>query len=249
MRTVAIALLCASALAAAAADDMVTIPAGEFTMGRTKLTSDDKTTMRPQILLDDLPAHKVAISSFRLDKYEVTNRKYAEFVKAKAHRLPYHWVNGKYADGADEIPVYNVGWDDASAYCEWAGKRLPTEAQWERAARGGKEMMDYPWGDKAEAKLARFNVQTGPGPVGKFPANEFGLHDMAGNIAEWTSDWFDREYYQRNQSSDPKGPAAGEYKIIRGGAWSDQAKRITVFFRNWVRSNQRTPNIGFRCAQ
>jgi sulfatase modifying factor 1 len=249
MRKVAIALLCASAFAADAVDDMVTIPAGEFTMGRTKLTSDDKTTMRPQILLDDLPAHKVTISSFRLDKYEVTNRKYAEFVRATKHRLPYHWTNGKYADGSDEIPVYNVSWDDAKSYCEWAGRRLPTEAQWERAARGGKEMMDYPWGDKAETKQARFNVQSGPGPVGKSPANEFGLYDMAGNIAEWTADWFDREYYQRNESSDPKGPAAGEYKVIRGGAWSDPPKRITVFFRNWVRPNQRTPNIGIRCAQ
>src|SRR6266404_5632167 len=98
MRRVAIALLCASTLAAGTTDDMVTIPAGEFTMGRTKLTSDDKTTMRPQILLDDLPAHKVTISSFRLDKHEVTNSKYAEFVKAKNHRAPYHWVNGTYAD-------------------------------------------------------------------------------------------------------------------------------------------------------
>ena len=246
MRAAALVLVFVSALWSGG--DMVTIPAGSFIMGRTKMTSDDKTAMRPKILLDDTPAHPVSISSFQLDRYEVTNRKYGEFVKATRHPAPYHWTGGEYPKGTDEIPVYNVDWDDAQGYCHFAGARLPTEAEWEYAARGGKASMDYPNGDRIDAKAARFNVALGPVEVGKFPPNGFGLYDMAGNVAEWTHDWFDGAYYSRGENSDPQGPAGGEYKVIRGGAWSDSPKRVTVFFRNWVRPNQRTPNIGFRCA-
>lgn len=231
------------------AAEMAQIPAGEFMMGRTKLTSDDKTTMRPQILLDDRPAHKVFVSAFRMDRHEVTNAEYAAFLQATKRAAPYHWRDGKFAAGADKVPVYSVSWDEAKGYCEWSGKRLPTEAEWERAARGGLESQDYPNGEKITAKDALFNVQTGAGPVGKYAPNGFGLYDMAGNVSEWTADWFDREYYSRGENRDPKGPATGEYKVIRGGAWSDAGKRVTVFFRNWVRPNQRTPNIGFRCVQ
>jgi len=248
MRLLAGLLVCLSA-SALFPDEMVSIPPGEFTMGRTKLTSDDKTNMRPHVLLDDRPAHKVTISGFRLDKYEVTHGAYQVFVQSTNRQSPYHWVDGQYPKGAGDIAVYNVSWADANAYCIWAGKRLPTEAEWERAARGGKDAADFPWGDQSDSKQARFNVTSGPGPVGKFPPNGFGLFDMAGNVAEWTADWFEEEYYKQNQNIDPKGPAAGTYKVIRGGAWSDSARRLTVFFRNWVRPSQRTPNIGFRCAQ
>lgn len=240
--------ICFLCLAAVAYEDseMVSIPAGEFTMGRTKLTADDNTKMRPRVLLDDRPAHKVTISAFQIDRHEVTNAQYAIFVEKTGHPAPYHWANGH---PAADLPVYNVSWDDANSYCQWKGERLPTEAEWERAARGGKEQVDYPWGDQPDSKLARFNVATGPGPVGKYPPNGFGVYDMAGNVSEWTADWFDGSYYQSSPPVDPKGPATGEYKVIRGGAWSDSGKRITVFFRNWVRPNQKTPNIGFRCAQ
>ena len=222
----------------------ILIPAGEFTMGRTKPTPDDKTTMRPQVLLDDRPAHKVYLDAYSIDAHEVTNAEYAEFVKATGHRKPHHWSQP--AD--DKLPVFNVDWDDASAYCGWAGKRLPTEAEWERAARGGKEGMDYPWGDKIDAKKALYNAAA-PGPVGQFPPNDFGLYDMAGGVSEWCSDWFERTYYEKSEPRNPKGPTHGEYKIIRGGAWSDAPARVTVFFRNWVRPNQRTPNVGFRCVK
>jgi formylglycine-generating enzyme required for sulfatase activity len=226
--------------------DMVSIPAGEFNMGRTKLTSDDQTNMRPHVLLDDRPVHKVTISAFQIDRHEVTNAQYRIFVEANRHSAPYHWENGH---PAADLPVYNVTWDDADAYCHWKGERLPTEAEWERAARGGREALDYPWGDQPDPKRARFNVGTGPGPVAKFPPNDFGVYDMAGNVSEWTADWFDGAYYQNSPTVDPKGPPTGEYKVIRGGAWSDSGRRITVFFRNWVRPNQKTPNIGFRCAR
>ena len=242
-------LLSSVAYAASQLQDTVTIPAGEFTMGRTKLTPDDSTKMRPHVLLDDRPARKVRMGSFRIDKYEVTNEKYAAFVKATDHPAPYHWKGGVFPQGTGPIPVFNVTWTDAQAFCQWAGKRLPTEAEWERAARGGKEEMDYPDGDKIDAKQARFSSSSGPGAVGVYAPNGFGLYDLAGNVAEWTADWFNGEYYSKGQNVDPKGPAAGDYKVIRGGAWSDAPKRITVFFRNWVRPVQRTPNIGFRCAQ
>src|SRR5262249_59522352 len=228
---------------------MVTIPEGRFTMGRTKLTSDDKTNMRPHVLLDDRPARAVTVSSFKLDATEVTNQEYDRFVRATHHRKPYHWLDGKAPENTQMIPVYNVSWDDADSYCRWAGKRLPTEAEWERAARGGLDSVDFPNGDKIDVKQARFNLTNGPGPVASFLPNAFGLYDMAGNVSEWISDWFDGGYYKKGEDQDPKGPAAGEYKVIRGGAWSDSGPRVSVFFRNWVRPTQRTPNIGFRCAQ
>jgi sulfatase modifying factor 1 len=228
-------------------DGMVLIPAGEFTMGRTRLTPDDSTRMRPRVLLDDRPAHKVWLDTYYLDAHEVTNREYAKFVSATARRPPYHWRSGQYPRAEENLPVFNVSWDDANAYCRWAGKRLPTEAEWERAARGAREGLAYPWGDKMEKGKAQYNVETGPVAVGRFPASDFGLFDMAGNVSEWCSDWFDREYYQSSPARNPRGPESGMYKVIRGGAWSDEAARTTVFFRNWVRPTQTTPNIGIRC--
>jgi len=237
------------AVAHAAEPGMALIPYGTFQMGRSKLTSDDKTAMRPQVLLDDRPVHAVTLSAFLMDTHEVSQAQYAEFVKATKRAAPYHWTGGALPVGTGSLAAYNVNFDDAKGYCAWRGKRLPTEAEWERAARGGLEGADYPWGDKYDAKLARHNTETGPGEVGRYAPNAFGLFDMAGGMAEWTADWFDREYYKNSPAENPKGPAAGTYRIIRGGAWSDQNRRITLFFRNWVRPTQRQPNIGFRCAK
>lgn len=251
MRRLALAAL--ACVAALSAGEMVTIPAGEFTMGRTRLTSDDKTNMRPHVLLDDRPARRVFVSGFQLDAKEVTQTEYSRFLAAtKQVAAPYHWPRGpgaKLPAGEGQFPVYNVNWDEARAYCGWVGGRLPTEAEWERAARGGLEAMDYPTGDKLDAKLALFDVATGPGPTGAYPPNAFGLYDMAGGVSEWTADWFAGDYYGRGEDRDPKGPASGGYRVIRGGAWSDSGRRATVFFRNWVRPGQRTPNLGFRCAK
>jgi formylglycine-generating enzyme required for sulfatase activity len=242
-------LIAAAALSPGFAQDMAQIPAGEFTMGRTQLTPDDKTGMRPIVLLDDRPPHKLKMSAFEMDKTEVTHGAYAKFLEATGRREPYHWSKRP----AGDVPIYNVDWSDADAYCRWVGKRLPTEAEWERAARGGIEGASYPWGDaKPTDKLAHFNVQTGAGPAARYPPNAFGLYDMAGSVSEWTADWFDRDYYATSPASDPPGPPMGkygEYKVVRGGAWSDSASRITVFFRNWVRPNQKTPNLGFRCVR
>jgi sulfatase modifying factor 1 len=244
IRTLALAAIAAACLA-----QEVLIPAGTFTMGRTKATSDDKTKMRPRVLLDDRPPHPVTLSAFWMDTHEVTHAQYAEFVAAKNHRLPYHWLGGKIPDGLSNVAAYNVSWDDAKAYCEFRGARLPTEAEWERAARGDLDSQDYPWGDKFDAKMLRSGVETGPGEVGKYPPNGFGLYDMAGNVSEWTADYFDREYYSKSPAANPKGPDEGLYRVIRGGAWGDPPFRVTVFFRNWVRPHQRQPNIGFRCVR
>ncbi len=229
---------------------MVLIPAGEFTMGRTFTTSDDETGMRPLILRDDRPAHTVRLDAYWMDATEVTHAAYAEFVTTQSHRPPYHWLDGDLPERLERYPAYNVDWHDARAFCEWKDKRLPTEAEWERAARGNLEGARYPWGDeKPDRDKARFSTQAGPAPVAQHSPNGFGLYDMAGSVAEWCNDWFERTYYSNSPLENPSGPWEGMYRIVRGGAWSDGPNRITVFFRNWIRPNQRTPNLGFRCVQ
>lgn len=231
-------------------DGMVLIPEGEFTMGRTFTTRDDETQMRPLVLRDDRPPHKVRLDAFWMDAREVTQAAYREFVDATDRRPPYHWLDGAMPEGKGLQPAHNVDWEDAREFCEWKGKRLPSEAEWERAARGGLDGKRYPWGDESpDRAVARFSTAKGPGPVGRFPPNAFGLHDMAGNAAEWCHDWFERTYYERSSGKNPRGPDEGMYRIVRGGAWSDGPNRITVYFRNWVRPNQRTPNLGFRCVK
>ncbi|MEX2262770.1 MAG: formylglycine-generating enzyme family protein [Bryobacteraceae bacterium] len=227
---------------------MAVVPAGEFLMGRTRETPDDKTGMRPLILRDDRPPHRVHLNAFYMDTHEVSHEAYAKFVKATGHRTPYHWLKGQLPQGKEKLPVYNVDWHDAAAYCGWAGKRLPTEAEWEKAARGGMEGKDFPWGDNVATGDARFNTADGAAPIGQYKPNAYGLFDMAGNAAEWCADWFDRTYYENSPERNPPGPMEGKYKMVRGGAWADGPRRITVFFRNWIRPNQTTPNLGFRCV-
>ena len=236
--------------AARAPEGMVLIPEGEFTMGRTFATPDDETGMRPLILRDDRPPHQVRLDAFWMDATEVTHSAYAEFIASEGRRPPYHWLDGKMPQALAEHPAYNVDWHDARAFCEWKGKRLPSEAEWERAARGKLEGARYPWGDqKPDRNRVRFSTPEGPAPVAQHPPNDFGLYDMAGGVAEWCQDWFNRTYYSNSPAENPKGPAEGMYRIVRGGAWSDGPNRLTVFFRNWIRPNQRTPNLGFRCVQ
>jgi formylglycine-generating enzyme len=127
--------------------NMAEIPAGEFWMGRIRMYRPDENRYFLRLRIDDVPSHLVQIDRFFIDKYEVTHEDYAKFVEATKHRVPFHWKNGKVPEGHGQYPVYNVSWDDAADYCKWAGKRLPTEAEWEKAARGGLEKKVYPWGD------------------------------------------------------------------------------------------------------
>jgi sulfatase modifying factor 1 len=229
---------------------MVFIPGGEFVRGRTHALPDDGLKWFPELLKDDQPAKPITIDPFYLDVHEVTNSEYARFVTATKHRPPYNWPEGKVAPGNENFPVSAVSWDDAMAYAKWAGKRLPTEAEWERACRGLTDKQKYSWGDaKPTAKLAHFGSVDGPQDVGKCAANGFGLYDMAGNVWEWMADWYDQHYYDTAPDKNPTGPPTGMYRVLRGGSWADVAKYLTCSYRSWARPAERSPNIGFRCAK
>jgi formylglycine-generating enzyme required for sulfatase activity len=235
---------------AAAEPGMVFIPGGEYLRGRSHALPDDGLKWFPTVMKDDRPVKKIRLTPFYLDQYEVTNEQYAAFVKATSHRPPYHWPEGRVPDGKARFPVVNVSWDDAAAYAKWAGKRLPTEAEFEHACRGPAEGATYPWGEHKPTKEdARFNGIDGPQDVGKCRANYFGLYDIVGNAWEWTADWYEKDYYQRSPDADPKGPESGRYRVIRGGSWADVAKYLTCAYRSWARPAERSPNIGFRCAK
>jgi formylglycine-generating enzyme required for sulfatase activity len=172
-------------------------------------------------------------------------------LEATGRRQPFHWIGGKAAAGEEEHPVVNVNWDEAAAYCSSLGKRLPTEAEWERAARGLAEGAKFPWGDEEpkQGRQAHFNVLDGTRPVCQFSKNGFGLCDMAGNAWEWCFDRYERLYYEGAPAKNPRGPEEGMYRILRGGSWADQAKYLTCSYRSYARPRERSPNIGFRCAK
>ncbi len=229
---------------------MVFIPGGDYLRGRSHALPDDGLKWDPVLLQDERPVKRIKVAPFYLDAREVTNKQYAAFVQAKKHRAPYNWPKGAMPAGKESFPVAAVDWHDALAYCGWAGKRLPAEAEWERAARGVAEGQKYPWGEHQPTKKdACFDTLGGPCEVGNFPANYFGLFDMAGNVWEWTADWYSREYYQSAPASNPSGPEKGQYRVIRGGGWSDIAKYLTNSYRSWARPLERSPNIGIRCAK
>ncbi|UCF79419.1 MAG: formylglycine-generating enzyme family protein [Candidatus Eiseniibacteriota bacterium] len=225
---------------AGAASDCVVIPGGEFLMG-----SDGEG--------DHAPAHRVRIDSFCMDKYEVTNAQYAAFCQETGRKMPEFWGMGRFRSGPDfpDHPVTGVSWRDAEAYAEWCGKRLPTEAEWEYAARGGLEGKAFPYGDTADSTLANY-TKSGEGgtvAVGSYPANGFGLHDMAGNVSEWVSDYYDGEYYGESPSDNPKGPEEGKFRVFRGGGWHSGPSCTRVFYRNALPTNWVDFNVGFRCAK
>ncbi|MCX5642282.1 MAG: SUMF1/EgtB/PvdO family nonheme iron enzyme [Candidatus Omnitrophica bacterium] len=218
---------------------MVLIPAGEFIMGSAQ---------GPDSFENECPRHKVFLSAYYIDKYAVTVGQYRKFCAETGREMPSEpsWV------WQDTHPVVNVFWDDATAYANHYGKRLPTEAEWEKAARAGSAT-SYCFGD-AESDLkdyawysANSNRQTHP--VGTRKPNAFGLYDMHGNALEWCSDWFDANYYSSSPASNPKGPDSGLNRVARGGCWFGSA---TDYCRSAVRSGyflvHVDSNIGFRCA-
>ncbi|MBI3208773.1 MAG: formylglycine-generating enzyme family protein [Candidatus Solibacter usitatus] len=238
-----------AAAAIAAEPGMVFIPGGEFQRGRTHKLPDDGLKWDPEVLLDDRPVRAIRVDAFYMDTYEVTNEQYAKFVAATKHRAPYNWPAGKVPEGKAKHPVAAVSWDDAMAYAKWAGKRLPTEAEWERACRGLTEGAKYSWGERRPTnKDARFTAN-GPADVGMCAANSFGLFDMSGNVWEWTLDYYSRDYYASAPQRNPKGPEKGMYRVLRGGSWADVEKFLTCAYRSWARPAERSPNIGFRCVK
>jgi formylglycine-generating enzyme required for sulfatase activity len=190
--------------------------------------------------MDDMPAHLVHLDAFSIDKYEITNSDYSRFTQATGYRKPYHWLKGIVPSGEEKFPVYNVSWDDATAYCTWAGKRLPTESEWEKAARGNTDRLRYPWGDQLApnaaggargaapsgarggggggTRMAHYGYPEGPIAVGSFPPNGYGIYDMVGNIAEWVQDWYAQNYYSVSPERNPQGPSKGLYRVVRGNA-------------------------------
>lgn len=229
---------------------MVLIPAGEFLRGRSHPLPDDDLKWFPTVMKDDRPVRRIFIDAFYLDKHEVTNEQYAAFVKATKQRPPHHWPKGQIPKRQEKFSVVNVSWAESTRYARWAGKRLPTEAEWERACRGLAEGKKYPWGDRAPTKDdARFNRVDGPDQVCRFKPNEFGLFDMAGSAWEWCSDWYEKDYYQSAPDRNPAGPPKGLYRVLRGGSWADVPKYLTCAYRSWARAAERSPNIGFRCAK
>ena len=221
---------------------MVLIPAGEFQMGSDFKEDDAK------------PIHTVYLDAFYMDVYEVTNNQYAKFMSDIGHKKPTYWDDPIFT--LNNRPVVGVSWWDAQAYCKWAGKRLPTEAEWEKAARGGLSMRNYPWEGSISHEYANYSG-TGPGdiwdditaPVGSFPSNGYGLYDMAGNVAEWCSDWYDNGYYAISPKRNPIGPALGTYRVVRGGGWADFGGVLCVSYRSFLNPDTMGSGTGFRCVE
>lgn len=208
--------------------------------------------------VDELPRHTVNLKGFYIDKYEVTNSQYKKFVDATGRRLPdnpqhtydpYIWKNGVYPPGMDDNPVSLVSYDDAVSYCKWAGKRLPTEAEWEKVCRG-EDGRKWPWGN--DFKVSNANIRElglkRTAPVGGFPSDvsPYGVYDMAGNVREWTDSW-----YQAYPGSTLKRDLFGEkFRVMRGGSWvhpSIPESRCAV--RGFVVPEIRHRSVGFRCAK
>jgi serine/threonine-protein kinase len=220
------------------------VPAGEFTMGTTTGNSDEK------------PVHKATLNAFWIDKTEVTNRMYALCVRAGTCIEPAGKSSAThssyYGDSDfDNYPVIFMVWNSAKAYCEWADRRLPTEAEWEKAARG-IDARTYPWGNDApNSNLLNYKYAIGDvTEVGKYPngASPYGALDMAGNAWEWVADWYSQIYYQDSPSSNPLGANSGQYKVLRGGTWYDSDTGVRSTDRGGTEPADAGYNVGFRCA-
>jgi iron(II)-dependent oxidoreductase len=233
---------------------MILIPAGTFTMGCVPGDAHCKE--------DERPPHPVMLGAFYMDATEVTVGEYGKCVDAGRCMRPNadggicNWGRRTERNGH---PVNCVDWNMAAAYCEWKGGRLPSEAEWEYAARGGHEGWTYPWGGEPAdcgraVMFCNRNKQAGgwersTAPVGSKEANGYGLYDMAGNVSEWCSDWFDEDYYSRSPSADPSGAPSGRYRVRRGGSWDDASSFLRISRRHWLPPDQWIPDVGFRCVR
>ncbi len=225
---------------------MVTVPAGAFRMGRDGA----------EALEDERPNHEVWLDAFAIDRYEVTTQAYATFLAQSQRSAPAFWDTVALVKYGDR-PVVGVSWHDADAFCQWADKRLPTEAEWEKAARGTDERR-YPWGnqdptpDRANFALgARFSYEQVLLPVGRFPAgaSPYGVQDLAGNVGEWVQDWYAGNYYETTPPNNPQGPEQGQFKVLRGGSWSDLPKYLLTYSRFRLQPETQNSFTGFRCAK
>jgi len=222
---------------------MALVPAGEFTMGSA--TGD----------ADEQPVHKVYVNAFFMDFHQLSVAQYARFLEDTHHDAPPEWSLMNRPQNQSR-PVANVDWAEADAYCKWAGKRLPTEAEWEKAARG-TDGRTYPWGNQPPTGLhansgkevwSNHAVLT---PVGMFEMGKspYGIYDMAGNVWEWVSDWYDPDYYKTSPPQNPTGPQTGDSKVIRGGSWGSGPEAMRAADREIHLPSFRGLGTGFRCAK
>ena len=244
-------------------DGMVLIPAGEFEMGSDKGAANER------------PVHTVYLDAFYMDTHEVTNIQYKAFIDAnpewQKENIPpaFHdgvylrlWDGNTYPEGKADHPVIYVSWYAAMAYAEWAGKRLPTEAEWEKAARGGLGRKTYPWGDTPDATRANYaRHYNAPIAVGQYPPNSYGLYDMAGNVSEWCLDEYDPDFYATSPRENPFSNGTIEAtlnnfrdmkktdRVLRGGCWSDNGLFLRVSYRDWGPQHYTSVFRGFRCVK
>lgn len=223
--------------------DMIIIPEGFFFMGSESGPDNER------------PRHRVWVDRFGIGKFPVTNREYRVFVEATRAPAPPLWSEAMFSD--PQLPVVGVSWDQAAAYCDWLRERtgrrfrLPSEAEWERAARGDREGALYPWGDQppCERPYAGYDRQTGgPERVGANPPNDFGLFDMSEGVHEWCSDYYDARYYYHSPERNPQGPPSGKRRASRGGSWRHRVKFSRSAARSSLPPNFQYADYGFRAA-
>ena len=233
---------------------MILIPTGTFEMGDSF----------GEGLPHEQPVHTVTVNAFYMDVTEVTNAVYQQFLDATGYKAPDYWDDPAF--NAPDQPVVGVAWLDAAAYAQWAGKRLPTEAEWEYAARGGQAGIRYPWGDDITHEDANYkgkggkDIWDGPAPVGSFAKNGYGLYDMGGNVWEWCTDEYDSKFYATSKENNP---IAGKLitfmnddfanvdtrRVTRGGSWSSADNKLRIASRNFIDPLATSQTTGFRCAK
>ena len=243
-------------------DGVLYIPAGEFFMG---------SNLRG--MANEQPLHKVFVDGYFIDEYEVTNEQFAEFlnhisVNYYDERMQIVMRDGEYVSIEDkrDFPVSYVSWLAAADYAEWMGKRLPTEAEWEKAGRGALDARNYPFGASISGSEANYRksgdpFEQGTTPVGFYDGRAmsgfqtrnspslYGAYDMSGNVAEWTADWYQMAYYKQNVLKNPTGPVSGKERTIRGGSWFDTQARLRISYRTSGNPSMKNEMVGFRCAK
>jgi len=257
--------------------EMILIPEGEFYMG----------SEGEEFPPDEKPRHRVYLDAFYIDRYEITNRMFADFLNAvkpsegkggerwrwvvirndlktkereKWFPAEIEYVSGRYraVRGFEDFPVITVSWYAAEAYCRWAGERLPAEAEWEKAGRGGLNYRDFPWGNQVPTldsgvvfgRTWKDNFLPAPvNKVGNYPPNGYGIYDMAGNVQEWCADWYMPDYYSRSPYRNPRGPEKGTLKVVRGGSWVAVPGGLRVGARYPVSPSAQYNTNGFRCVK
>jgi formylglycine-generating enzyme required for sulfatase activity len=239
---------------------MIFIPAGWFLMGTSEdeiLDMKKSLGWKPEWFADETPQHRVYLDAFYIDETPVTNAEYKRFLDADPqHRAPTHWAQASrtFEARAEKHPVVYVSWDDAQDYARWAGKRLPTEAEWEKAARGPAGRR-FPWGNVIDSNRCN-SIEAhigGTTPVTRYAAlgdSPYRVIDMAGNVWEWCADWYAADYYQNSPTANPTGPLSSDWRVLRGGAWDLAIDYVRAASRDHIIPGEYGyALVGFRCVE